>query len=392
MSNIVQNTAEMRSFNTKKIIEYLRFNTPTTKKELSEKLGLSFATVSNLCNELIKEGLLGITSSLNSNGGRIPGLISINTSVKFTLCINLSQKKNVDIALMNLKNELIGEKHIDATCFTILQDMVQNVYHHSEMLLDELNISWNALLGVGIAVPGIFLKENRHIINSTNELYENQPLKDIFEKSFGLPVYIENESNLLAIAEVLSDTDESKNKDLVYIFAGEGLGTGIITSGNLVTGAKGLGGEISHIPIGNHNFKCYCGNGGCIETELTMEGFLKKYYGQEFVKCNYEFDPWENFVSKLQLGEKKAIQVVEENGKLFGKLISVLINIFDPKTVYLGGIASEIFNELYPYIIQEVKMRVMVNQFSGFSICNGKDYERSIFQGCCELIIKQWRP
>jgi predicted NBD/HSP70 family sugar kinase len=215
---------------------------------------------------------------------------------------------------------------------------------------------WEKLLRHNMVVS--IIKVHRCIINSTNELYENQPLKDMFEKAFGLPAYIENESNLLAVAAALYDPKGSKTKDLIYLFIGEGLGTGIITNGSLVTGSKGLGGEISHIPIGCRGFKCYCGNEGCIETELTIEGFLKKYCGQEFQSCNNESQLWENFISQIESGDIRAMDVVEENGRLFGKLISILSNIFDPKIVYLGGITERIFEQLYPHMIEETRKRI----------------------------------
>ncbi|MBU3191036.1 ROK family transcriptional regulator [Clostridium bowmanii] len=392
MSNIVQNTMEIKSFNTKKIIDYLRFSIPVTKKEISDSQGLSFATVSNLCNELIKEGILCINSSLNSNGGRIPGLISIMPLAKLTLAINLSQKTEVDIALMNLKNEVILEEKINIFGLLSAELIIQEIYKHSSKMLEKLKIQWSSLFGLGVGVPGIFFKDNRCIINSTNELYENKPLKDMFEDVFGLPTYIENESNLLATAASLYDPEEFKTKNLIYIFIGEGLGTGIITEGNLVTGNSGLGGEINHIPIGENGFQCYCGSNGCIETELTENGFLRKYYGHEMLSKNHDFDLWENFILKVESGDKKATELIKENGKLFGKLISILINIFDPKIIYLGGSTERIFDYLYPSMIEEVMRRSIVNKPHNFSICNSKGYKNLIFQGCVELSINQWVP
>ncbi|MBU3114746.1 ROK family protein [Clostridium lacusfryxellense] len=392
MAKIVRNTMQIRSYNTKKIIDYLRFSIPATKKEISDNQGLSFATVSNLCNELIKDGILGINSSLNSNGGRIPGLISIMPLVKLTLAINLSQDTEVDLALINLKNEVIAEKRISVFGLLTAESIIDELYKHSDNMIEEHNIDWSYLLGLGVAVPGIFFKDNKTIINSTNGLYEDKPLKDMFERVFGLPTYIENESNLLVTAASLYDPKEFKTKNLIYIFTGEGLGTGIITQGNLVTGNSGLGGEINHMPIGEKGFKCYCGSIGCIETELSKKGFLKKYYGTEFLSKNYDFDTWENFIFQVEAGQKKAIEVIVENGKLFGKLISILVNIFDPKIVYMGGITERIFGYLYPSMIEEVQSRCSLDKFHNFSVCNSKSYKNLIYQGCSELTIKQWVP
>ena len=116
-----------------------------------------------------------------------------------------------------------------------------------------------------MAAPGIYNKANACIINSTDPLFENQPLGEALERRYELPVYIENESNLLVTAASISDgVDEAKKlRDIIYLYIGEGLGVGIISDGGLVMGSRGLGGEIEHMPMGFRDYACYCGHSGC---------------------------------------------------------------------------------------------------------------------------------
>jgi DNA-binding Lrp family transcriptional regulator len=161
----VKNTAEIRSLNTKKIIEYFRFNDPVTKKELSEKLGLSFATISNICNQLVEDRVLELTSSLSSSGGRIPNLLSINTNNTFILCLNLLKKGLLKAALVNLKNEIVTVKEQKIPAAETFEQLVTDLHQLSMDMLKEKGIQYNSTIAVGVAASGIFNKDSKSIVS-----------------------------------------------------------------------------------------------------------------------------------------------------------------------------------------------------------------------------------
>lgn len=392
MDDLVQNTAEIRSFNIKKIVEYLRFNDPITKKDLADKLNLSFATVSNICNQLVNERILQDMAFDAFNGGRIAKLISINPSSKYVLCLDLIQKEVIKVATVNLKNEVLKVDSAKIPAGAGLNEIIAMVYELSNRSINQLAISFENVLGVGVVAPGIYNKNNKNIVNSTNPIFENQPLKEMIEAAFKLPVFIENESNLLVMATASTDFRDFKNKDLIYIYIGEGLGSGIISNGKVITGSRGLGGEISHMPIGERNFECYGGHQGCVESELNLNGFLKKYYQREERLPCFNSEDWEEFVAAVLSGETTAMGVIEENGKLLGKLVSVLVNLFDPEAIYIGGIVEKIFDYLHPHIIKEAKSRIIVNHLREIPVYASVDYESLIFMGCSEIVLSEWNP
>jgi predicted NBD/HSP70 family sugar kinase len=392
MSDLIQNTAELRSFNTKKIIGHLRFNPPITKKELADQLNLSFATVSNICNQLVDDAILQDMDSEAFNGGRIPKLISINPFSKCILGFDLIQNGAVKVAIINLKGEIVRVSYDKLPGTKNLPEIIQLLYQKALEVLTQQKVGYENLLGIGVAAPGIFNKNSRTIVNSTNPVFENQPLQEMIEQVFNLPVCIENESNLLVVATALAVSRDFKNKDLIYIYIGDGLGTGIISNGKVVTGNSGLGGEISHIPIGEHSFDCYCGHTGCIETELSLQGFLKKYYQKIGQQPGNADQDWQQFLAAVIAQKPEALSVIAENGKLIGRLISVLVNIFDPEVIYIGGITESIFDYLYPHVMSEAKSRIIVNQMRDVSVFSSRDYETLIFRGCSEMVFDEWKP
>lgn len=381
------NTAEIRSLNKKKIIEFLRMTKPATKKELSVELGLSFATVSNLCNQLSEEGIICSKSSQLSNGGKIPDIMSINPN-RYSLALNVIGTEEAEAIITDVFGETVASKKISLYATLDFIQLVELCYKAMIEIIEVSGIDQNKILGIGIAAPGIYSKSARKLINSTNLILENTPLEDEFIKRFQLPVYIENETNLMVLATSLKNRKSYVQDDILYIYIGEGLGTGILCNGRLVTGSHGLGGEISHIPLGYRNFKCNCGNVGCIETELSRRGFLRKYSEQ----IATENANWQDFINAVIQGHPDAMNVIEENGKLLGKLTSVLVNLFDPKSVHIGGVISPIFDIMYRYINEEVVTRGTVKGMSELRIIHSEDYEKLIIKGCSELVLSGWTP
>lgn len=392
MDTLVQNTTELRSYNTKKIIDYLKQNDSATKKELSNQLNLCFATVSNICNQLIADGILKYVSSQHSSGGRIPKLLSINASSRYTFCLNLTEKDRIHAAIVNLKNDIVASEKEILPCNATFDDFMDIMGRIYKKMCTELRIDSEKLLGVGVAAPGIMNRNNGCLVNSTNILFENVPLQQILEDFFNLPINIENESNLLVVAESLFGPTEVLGKDMIYLFVGEGLGVGIISNKNVLTGSRGLGGEISHIPVGERQFPCACGHFGCAESELALQGFLRKYQSNQDTALCFTTQCWEEFVAALFNGDANAQSVMAENGRILGKLLSILINLFDPQVIYIGGITEKIFDFLYPHIVDEVSKRVILYNFHEIPIVNSMNYKELIFKGSGELIINSWRP
>ncbi len=392
MNDLVQNTAELRSFNIKKIISHLRVNQPTTKKELADRINLSFATVSNICNQLVSDGILQDMDSEAFNGGRIPKLVAINPCSKYILGLDLIQNEFVKVAVINLKGEIIRVSNEKLPLTKDLNEILQFTHQLALQVLGEQKIAYENLIGIGVAAPGIFNKNSCTIVNSTDPIFENQPLQEMIGSLFKLPVCIENESNLLVVATALAGNPDFQNKDLIYIYIGDGLGTGIISNGKVVTGSTGLGGEISHMPIGNRGFECYCGHTGCIETELNLNGFLKKYYPTDISQPQDPNQAWRQFLEAVASGETQALKVIAENGKLLGRLIAVLVNIFDPEAIYIGGIIEPLFDSLFPHLMSEVKSRIILNRLRDVPVFLGPDYETLLFRGCSEMVFNEWTP
>jgi predicted NBD/HSP70 family sugar kinase len=123
------------------------------------------------------------------------------------LCLDYNNPENTKVALVNLNNEIVDFVKVKISKSEDYYELLQSCYDESMRLLAKHSIPIGRLLGVGVAIPGIYYKKNKSVINSTNRLIENKFLKTDIEEKFGLPVFLENESNLLALASMLKDKE-----------------------------------------------------------------------------------------------------------------------------------------------------------------------------------------
>lgn len=392
MNKPIQNTTELRSQNRKKIISYLRRTDQATKKDIAKALDLSVATVSSLGNQLIEEGFLKISAYQNSNGGRSSGLLSLNPNSQYILGLNMANPDIVEVGIMNLRNEKIQSRQYEAPGKGSLETIIGRYKECSTKILRETGIKQDDLLGIGVAAPGIINRENGHLLNSTNKALEDKPVLQALTREFNTAVLIENESNLLALAASLCGHVRDPLQDVVYIYMEKGLGIGIICNGRLVTGRTGFGGEVNHFPVGFRKYECWCGQKGCIETELTMEGFLRKYAHESGENGISTEKSWGNFIRAIKHDNGHAMAVLSENGKLLGQISAMVASIFEPESIFIGGITDEFFDKIQPHIISEFTSRSVLNSVKKINITNSVNFRELIFQGCGELVYSNWNP
>ncbi|HRZ65676.1 MAG TPA: ROK family transcriptional regulator, partial [Spirochaetia bacterium] len=258
----IQNTAELRSFNRKKIICHLRARDTATKRDLARELDLSYPTVSTICNELVAQGILEQRGSESSGGGRSSLILALGGSSRFVVALDLLRPSRFEVSVVSLRGEPVGSAGVAAGGGESLEDAIDALGSATEGLLGRLGIGASSVIGVGAAAPGIFNRLSGLVVNSTNALFEGRPLAAMLSERFGLPACVEKESNLLVTAAALPAAGGPRLRDVVYLFIDEGLGVGVISGGVLVAGSRGLGGEIEHLPLGRRGYRCYCGNSG----------------------------------------------------------------------------------------------------------------------------------
>lgn len=381
MDNIISNAAEIRYHNKKRILKYLLAHDGVSKKEIALNTDLSPATVSNLSNQLMRDGFLSVSAFQKSSGGRNAGLLTIKHNHKYYLALRLLDETMVEAALISFEKDIVNSFFVSVKEQS-REGIMQACEAAAGKCLEEAEKEGGGILGVGAALPGIVVKEQGILLNSTIPYLEGQPVISELQQRIHYPVTGANESNILALTLAEQHNKSTLLHGTIYLHLDEGLGIGIICNGGLLIGSHNRGGEISHIPIGNKGLLCKCGQKGCAETELSLQGFLSDYGERANVSVS-----WEEFCRDVKSGLPEAGRVVEEKGKVLGRLFAVLDSLFDPICFYLGGRGVELFEEMSRPIQNEFRIRQFIEKDKSLNLLPCYDYDRLLMKGCADLVF-----
>ena len=208
------------------------------------------------------------------------------------------------------------------------------------LLLDAEKAAKTKANHLGICTPGSIDAKTGLLQNSNTVCLNDQPFHHDLETMLGIAVRMENDANCFALAEytlgsVPIHVPDAKNA--FGVIMGTGVGGGVIIDGRLVRGSQGIAGEWGHNYLDSGGGPCYCGNTGCVETNLSGTG-IANYYRRltgEKIKA-------QEVVQRYRKGESAAEETMERFLELFGKGLAYVVNILDPDAIILGGGAGQI--------------------------------------------------
>lgn len=325
------------------IVELLYLFPGLTNANLVEKTGLSLPTITLLLSELSEEGYIETLGSGESSGGRRPILLGLKKDAFYSIAVDV-ERYSFRIALINSNNENVtGAQQFELNIYD-KDKSVDIISRQIKKFIKKTNVDPDRLTGVGISLPGLTNAEKGINYNFLN--FGNRTVSDIFRDQTGLPVYIINDAQARALAELRFG--KAKNvRNAVVIYIGWGLGTGLILDGKLYQGTDGFSGEFSHIPVVENGILCHCGRRGCLETiasgmaleRLVVEGIergedteLAKFTGEKPEHIHYM-----TIVESALKGDSFAIDSLSEIGANLGKGIAMLVQILNPELIILGG-------------------------------------------------------
>ena len=200
---------------------------------------------------------------------------------------------------------------------------------------------------VGLGIPCTIDRERGVAITAVNLPIENLPIRDLMHERLGIPVFVDNDANVAALAEHRFGAAKGTS-DAVMLTIGTGIGGGVIIDGQLYRGSTGAASEPGHMVIDFDGPRCQgnCPNRGCLETfasgtALAREGraAAEREPSSALGKALAEHGEivGKTVTDAANEGDPTAAAVVEEAGRRLGAGLSSLANIFEPEVIVLGG-------------------------------------------------------
>jgi fructokinase len=212
---------------------------------------------------------------------------------------------------------------------------------------------------IGVGTPGVTDTDTGLLKNSNTTCLIGKPIRDDLAKRLGAHVEIANDANCFALAE--ATLGAAKGYPTTFgVIMGTGVGGGVVVDGKVLNGRHGIAGEWGHNVLDPDGLPCYCGKRGCVETVLSGP-FLTRWYGER----SGQQRPLSQVIDLARAGEDPvAVATLEHLIESFGRALSVVVNIFDPHAIVLGGGLGNI-DELYTRGLESLSRNVFNDAFRG---------------------------
>ncbi|MBQ2934959.1 MAG: ROK family glucokinase [Lachnospiraceae bacterium] len=238
--------------------------------------------------------------------------------------------------------------------------------------MEERNIQKEAVIGVGIGVPGP-VNDEGVIFKAVNLGWDVMNISEVLGDLLQLPVKAGNDANVAALGEMWCGGGKGYD-NMVLVTLGTGVGGGIIVNGKILTGATGAGGEIGHIHmVDDEPDTCGCGNNGCLEQYASATGIVRlatrklAATTEESVLRNEELTAKAVF-DAVKAGDKVACEIAEQFGEYLGKGLAAIACVVNPEAFVIGGGVSKAGDILLDYV--------------------AKNYVKYVFHGCKDAAFK----
>jgi predicted NBD/HSP70 family sugar kinase len=329
----------------KKIVKHLYFSNMLSCADLSDKINKSLPVTTKMLGKLIEEGWVAETGFAASSGGRRAVMYSLKPDILYVVSVAMDQLIT-RIAILNMQNTQVTATEIFELPLPRNSKALATLTEKIEEVISKSGIAKNKIAGVGIGMPGFVDAHQGHNYSFLEP--EQGTLTQFIASKLKLPVFIDNDSRLIALAELMFGAARGK-KNAMVINVGWGVGLGMILNGELFRGHNGFAGEFSHIPLFLNNKLCSCGKSGCLETETSLLVVIEKANkglkeGKisllNELSVDHAEQAFQDIIKAAGKGDKFAVEILSQSGYNIGRGVAILIHLLNPELVILSGRGS----------------------------------------------------
>ncbi|MGL4828497.1 MAG: sugar metabolism global transcriptional regulator Mlc [Vibrio sp.] len=380
----------IKQINAGRVYKLIDQKGPISRIDLSKESELAPASITKITRELIDAHLIHETTVQEaiSRGRPAVGLQTNNIGWQF-LSMRLG-RGYLTIALHELGGEVLIDTKIDIHEID-QDDVLARLLFEIEEFFQTYAAQLDRVTSIAITLPGLVNSEQGIVLQMPHYNVQNLALGPEIYKATGLPVFVANDTRAWALAEKLfghaQDVDNS-----VLISIHHGLGAGIVLDGRVLQGRHGNIGELGHIQIDPNGKRCHCGNRGCLETVASSQAIRDQVKwrimaGEPSCLATIEEISIEDICAAAADGDPLAVEVIQQLGRYLGAAIAIVINLFNPDKVLIGGVINQAKAILYPSIEQCIREQSLPVYHQNLQLVESRFYKQATMPGAA--LIKQ---
>lgn len=332
---------------------------PVSRIDLSRLAQLAPASITKIVRELLEAHLVQETEiqDVGSRGRPAVGLM-VETEAWHYLSVRIG-RGYIHLALRDLSSKLVVEEQLELALEHETSFLDRVLIHIDQFFIRHQNLL-ERLTAVAITLPGIIDTENGIIHRMPFYDVTDVPLGATLEAHTGVPVYIQHDISAWTMAEALFGASRGA-RDVIQVVIDHNVGAGVITDGRLLHAGSSSLVEIGHTQVDPFGKRCYCGNHGCLETIASVQSVLELTQArmQQSMSSMLHQQPLTvDWLCQSALhGDLLAKDIVSSIGTNVGRILAIMVNLFNPQKILIGSPFNAASDILFPAIADCIRQQ-----------------------------------
>ena len=274
-------------------------------------------------------------------------------SKKYIAAVDLGGT-NLKVALLDDKYKIKARQVLGTRRFRRKEELIAAIARSVTSIIAAGGIKKTSLIGIGLGLPGPVDHKNGIV-----HFFPNIPgwaevdLKAILCRKLRLPVFLDNDAKLMALAEQRLGR-AARFKNVLCLTLGTGVGGGLILGGELFRGANNCAGEFGHLPINEFGPSCNCGGIACLESYIgnnRIRRNAREIFGRSVTL--------EELSALAKMKNKKALKLWQDAGRHLAVALAAAVNLLNLDAVVIGGGVANAGEILFSQVRETVRLRAM---------------------------------
>ncbi|MFW5914992.1 MAG: ROK family transcriptional regulator [Planctomycetota bacterium] len=323
---------EIRQANEKMILKIMHRTNPISQSEVARRTGLQASTVFRIFRSLEQQNLIREVD-IHKNGrerkGRKPSYYSVNEQVAYATGIDISSY-GATLLLFDFAGTTVGEETVYFTKNVNTEEMSGTIIELINTALRNAGIGVEALLGIGLGAPGIIDIEKGEVVRYARfPGMEGYPLKRKIEEQFAVPVYVHNNTSVIALAEYRYGRAQGKNSLIAFLIRA-GVGGAYIDRGRIFESQGRTAFEAGHMAVDLSTVSASDNDMLTVEDYIAEDAILKTVQNEVGKIKN-----WEDLLFHLEKRDKEVLNAMNRLVSILFGAVRNIVLLLNPEVILI---------------------------------------------------------
>ncbi|MCW5251808.1 MULTISPECIES: ROK family transcriptional regulator [unclassified Streptomyces] len=316
-----------------RILELITSGRARTRSGIARITGLSRSTVGQRLDALFEAGLVREGAASTSARGRPSRALHLNESAGVVIAVDIGESRT-RVAVTDLEARVLADAVEPLALSEGPEALLGRITETVHEVVRDAGAGGRPIAGIGFGLPAPVDYEAGHVLGwSIMTGWDTYDIRAHLRADWPVPILIDNDVNLLTLAEHRRFWSDQRN--LLYIKAGTGVGSGMVIDGRVHRGSQGAAGDIGHAHVsGFGDPQCRCGNQGCLESLVGGWALARDLGGG---RPGEEGDA-RSVVEHVRRGDSRAIAALRKAGRVLGESAAYATSLLNPDVIVLGGL------------------------------------------------------